>query len=351
MKSLGKYSLGMGDRFVHQGRAQLQAIVEAARQGIAVTPVWNKSNREHMIVGSRPPSLRREADEAVAHFDWKDNYFVDADHIHLGTVDDFIETSDFFTIDVADYTGQPAPEAEIVHFVARMNPYFGNMTVPGLAHPLFISETLVRATAGKFLLAMREAGRIYARIAERKASGFITEVSVDETDRPQTPVEIFIILAMLAEETVPVHTIAPKFTGRFNKGIDYVGNLTTFEREFEEDLCIISFAAIEFSLQPSLKISIHSGSDKFSLYPIINRLLKKHNAGAHVKTAGTRPMSAPMATTSSSIGPRSPGPTWTTAKSSANSSRGRRGRCTPTRSTTNARTGNGWPITAWLTVF
>ena len=146
----------------------------------------------------------------------------------------------------------------------------------------------MRGAAGKFLLAVQEAGRIYRHIEERKGrESFVTEVSVDETDAPQNPVELFLILAMIAEERIPVQTIAPKFTGRFNKGVDYVGDLAQFEKEFDEDLSVIAFAIREFGLADTLKLSVHSGSDKFSIYPIINRLIKKHDAGLHVKTAGT----------------------------------------------------------------
>lgn len=84
-----------------------------------------------------------------------------------------------------------------------------------------------------------------------------------------------------------IQTIAPKFTGRFNKGIDYVGNVNDFIREFEDDICVINFAVKEFSLPPNLKLSIHSGSDKFSLYKPIHNVLMKHDAGLHLKTAGT----------------------------------------------------------------
>jgi hypothetical protein len=92
---------------------------------------------------------------------------------------------------------------------------------------------------------------------------------------------------MIAAEGIPAQTIAPKFTGRFNKGVDYAGDVARFAREFEADLCVLRYAVEEFGLPPSLKLSIHSGSDKFSLYPVIRRLIQKHDAGLHVKTAGT----------------------------------------------------------------
>jgi hypothetical protein len=100
-------------------------------------------------------------------------------------------------------------------------------------------------------------------------------------------VELFFILFMLGTEKIPVQTIAPKFTGRFNKGVDYAGDPLKFAAEFEADLLVISHAINEFNLPENLKMSIHSGSDKFALYPPIRVLLKKHDKGIHLKTAGT----------------------------------------------------------------
>jgi hypothetical protein len=283
-----KYTFGMGDRFAHEGKAQLQAVLKAKQAGIEIFPVWNKSNREHTIVGSRPDDLRAEADEAVSALDWQDAYYVDADHIGLKTVDTFIAASDFYTLDVADFTGKPAEESAIEAFVKGMSAYTGSLSIPGIEQPFETSEETVRAAAKKFLLAVQEAGRIYRHIEEKKGrDNFVTEVSVDETDSPQNRVEMFLILAMIAREKIPVQTIAPKFTGRFNKGVDYVGDIRQFEKEFDQDLSVLAFAVREFGLPDSLKLSVHSGSDKFSLYPIINRLVKKHGAGLHVKTAGT----------------------------------------------------------------
>jgi tagaturonate epimerase len=282
-----KYSLGMGDRFARQGRAQLQAVVQARELGIELTPVWNKSNREHTIVKSEPGSVRREAEAAVAALGWTGAYRVDADHINLTNVDRFLEASDFYTIDVADYTGKAVEGGEIGKFVDDCGKYLGALAVPGLATPLTVDTATVEKAAHKFLGAMQEAGRIYRHIAKRKGDDFIAEVSVDETDEPQTPVELLLILLMLARAKLPCQTIAPKFTGRFNKGVDYVGDLAQFEKEFDEDLCVVRYAIQEFGLPATLKLSVHSGSDKFSLYPVINRLLKKHGMGVHVKTAGT----------------------------------------------------------------
>ena len=283
-----KYTFGTGDRFARQGRAQLQAILNARQAGMDVYPVWNKSNREHLIVKSKPDDVRAEADAAVEALGWTGAYYVDADHIGLKTVDGFISGCDFYTLDVADFTGKPASPEEVAGFVRAVHDYTGSLSIPGIGRPFQIGEETVTAAAGKFLLAIKEAGRIYRHIEEKKGKDhFVTEVSIDETDTPQNPVELFLILAMIAQEGIPVQTVAPKFTGRFNKGVDYVGDLAQFEKEFDEDLSVIAFAIREFGMADTLKLSVHSGSDKFSIYPVINRLIKKHHAGLHVKTAGT----------------------------------------------------------------
>jgi len=110
---------------------------------------------------------------------------------------------------------------------------------------------------------------------------------MDETDSPQTPVELLIILAAIADEKIPIQTIAPKFTGRFNKGVDYVGDVAQFTREFNEDLATIAFAVKTYGLPDNLKLSVHSGSDKFSIYNAIHTAITKFDAGVHLKTAGT----------------------------------------------------------------
>jgi tagaturonate epimerase len=285
---LSKYSMGIGDRFGRQGRAQLRALVEAKALGLDIVPVWNKSNREHLIVHTHPASVRAEADAAVKALGWKGPYHVDADHVGLKTVDNFIDASDFFTLDVADFTGRPAAEAEVQAFVARYGKYAPALKIPGLDRAPSISADAIAGIARKYLLAVKEAGAIYRHIEKAKGrDAFITEVSIDETDTPQTPVELFFILAAVADQGIPAQTIAPKFTGRFNKGVDYVGDVSQFEKEFNEDLCVIAFAIREFGLPANLKLSVHSGSDKFSIYGPIARAIKRHDAGLHLKTAGT----------------------------------------------------------------
>lgn len=285
---LGKFSIGVGDRFSHQGKAQLSAIMKANETGLDINPVWNKSNREHIYVGSAPSDTRKEADDAVKALGFKGHYFVDADHINLTTVEPFVAVSDFFTLDVASFIGKESSRADIDAFIASCEKYIGELQIPGIVAPITVTKELLEGIANKFLAATQQAAEIYNYLAKEKGKGnFITEVSMDEVESPQTPIEMLFILKMLANKGVPAQTIAPKFTGRFNKGVDYVGNLEQFAKEFEEDVLVIDFAVKEFGLPEELKLSVHSGSDKFSIYPIMADVIKKYNKGLHLKTAGT----------------------------------------------------------------
>ena len=286
--TIEKFSFGVGDRFAHQGKAQLAAIIKAAEQGVEIVPVWNKSNREHQTIGSEINSCRAAADAAVTDLGWSKSHYVDADHINLKIVDPFLDNSDFYTIDVADAIGTPADEAEIHAFIDSIPDLIGSLSIPGIPEPLEMTRASIEATAKQYLNAVKLAGEIYRYIASKNGEGnFVTEVSMDETDSPQTPPELLVILAAIAREGIPVQTIAPKFTGRFNKGVDYVGDVAQFEKEFEDDLAVIAFAVEKYGLPANLKLSVHSGSDKFSIYGPIRRALAKTGAGLHIKTAGT----------------------------------------------------------------
>jgi len=288
MKKLGKYSMGLGDRFGHQGHAQLKAIIEAGKKGVEITPVWNKSNREHMIIGTNPQDVRIEADTVTKNAGFKKPYYVDADHINLDTVDKFTGSSDFFTMDVASYIGKRADESEINRFLEAAGKYTGKLEVPGVKKPIKCSMVQLHNIAEIYLFAARKAGEIYRKIENSKGAGnFVTEVSMDEVAKPQTPVELFFILGMLGIEGIPIQTIAPKFSGRFNKGVDYAGDPLKFANEFEEDLMVVTHAIKEFGLPENLKISVHSGSDKFALYHHIGSIIRKYDKGIHLKTAGT----------------------------------------------------------------
>ncbi|MGA3372430.1 MAG: tagaturonate epimerase family protein [Terracidiphilus sp.] len=285
---LGKYSVGIGDRFAHQAKAQLLACTQALAGGVEVIPVWNKSNREHTIIGSEPASTRQAAEAAVQALDWKLPWFCDADHITLQTFGRFLDACDYYTIDVAEFIGQPTPEGEIESFVNRNARLLGRIRLEGASEVFQITPEDLGGVAWKYLTAVRKAGEVYRAIAAVKGEGnFIPEISMDETDSAQSPVELLLILAAIADEDIPLQTIAPKFSGRFNKGVDYIGDETQFEREFALDLAAIAFAVEHFGLPENLKLSVHSGSDKFSIYPAIHSAMRRFDAGVHLKTAGT----------------------------------------------------------------
>lgn len=286
--NIEKFSMGIGDRFGHQGKAQLQAMIAAKKLGVSIVPVWNKSNREHQIIGTSPASVRKEADETVKAMGWTDNYYVDADHINLKNVDGFIEYSNFFTLDVADYIGKQPDDKDLAEFIKANAKFIGSLKIDGIDQTFEITKQTIENVGKTFLFAVKEAGRIYRHIESKKGKdNFITEVSMDESERPQSPLEMLFILSAIAQEGIPAQTIAPKFTGRFNKGVDYVGNVKQFEKEFNEDIAVIQYAVKNFNLPANLKLSVHSGSDKFSIYEPIKNALARFDAGVHIKTAGT----------------------------------------------------------------
>ncbi len=287
MKTISRFSFGVGDRFARQAKPQLRAFQLAADHGVALVPVWNKSNREHNIIGSEPSGTRAAADAAVAALGWINDYHLDADHINLTTVDRFLAPCDFFTLDVADDIGRPAAPADVDAFLQRHPELVGTIAITGIDAPFTLTRDDITRVANKFLLATRKAGAIYRHILAAKGPDFITEVSMDETDSPQTPPELLVILAALADQQIPIQTIAPKFTGRFNKGVDYVGDVVQFEKEFNDDLAVLAHAIKRYGLPATLKLSVHSGSDKFSIYPAIRRAIARTGAGLHIKTAGT----------------------------------------------------------------
>ena len=165
MLRLEKYSIGVGDRFAHQAKAQLQACILAGEAGVDVIPVWNKSNREHTIIGSDPCSVREAADAAVRQLGWTKPHHVDADHINLETVDRYLTACDFFTIDVAAFIGKHPEAGETSRFLAR--------------HSELATGSAADRTVEKYLAAVREAGRIYRHIASARGEGDIYHGSVD----------------------------------------------------------------------------------------------------------------------------------------------------------------------------
>ncbi len=290
MKKLSKYSIGMGDRFERSKSAQLKAVEQAWQEGIEVAPVWNKSHREHLTVNSFPVETARSVAQTIKDRNWQHDYFLDADHIRSANVTAFLPHCNFFTVDVANSIGIPATNDTVKRMMeqAYLHQLDGAHHIRGVDEPLIISQNEIEKLSGKYLLAIEEVGRTWRLIREkRKADDFVLEVSMDETSSAMNSLEFTFLLFLLAQEGVPVQTIAPKFTGRFNKGVDYSGDVKAFEKQFGEFLAIIRYAVHHWKLPANLKLSIHTGSDKFRLYPVMNRCIKQYNTGLHLKTAGT----------------------------------------------------------------
>ncbi|MFX1419803.1 MAG: tagaturonate epimerase family protein [Promethearchaeota archaeon] len=285
---LKRYSIGTGDRFGCQSKAQLKALIKAKEKGVDIDIVWNKSHREHLITKTKPQDVLEGAQNAVRELNWDGNYYVDADHIGFNNVDLFIDSCNFFTIDVAEFIGKNPVNNDIQDFLQRYQKYLGKINIPYIKKNFKISKEFLEITAQKYLLAIKEARKIYNKIKKKKGNdNSVIEISIDESNVPQTPIEMFFILGAIAEEKIPIQTIAPKFYGKFNKGIDYKGNIKKFTKQFEAMLAIIQYAKEQFSLYDNLKLSIHSGSDKFSLYNDIKKCMKKFDVGIHLKTSGT----------------------------------------------------------------
>ncbi len=161
-------------------------------------------------------------------------YFVDADHINFNTVDPFLPVSNFFTIDVAEFIGRSAPKQEEEKFLAFFKDYASELKIPGIERKIQVSKTHLRELLNNFLLAAKNAGEVYSYIQSKIKKEVHIEVSIDEVEHPQSPVGLFFILAALAYYKVPVNTIAPKFTGSFNKGVDYNGDIVRFEKNLKK---------------------------------------------------------------------------------------------------------------------
>ena len=151
-------------------------------------------------MGTQPHTLREEADSAINASDYNGSYYLDADHITLDTVDSFVDSHNFFTLDISEHIGREDDSEAIDSFVKSLEPHLGKIELPGIDEPVELTEEVAHSTAKNFLYAIRQARVTYDLIAERKgADNFVTEVSVDETDKPQTPDMLFVILAAIAQ--------------------------------------------------------------------------------------------------------------------------------------------------------
>ena len=286
-----KSSFGFGDRI---GAATPGHV--AAVRGTGIAPIFaQQSVRENTRIGRTPQQVMDDAMWGLFETGWQNPWGADADHVK--TVDDlpaFVDAGyTFFTIDPSDHVDNAAQtdSREALRAKVASLPWerlgsdyhtiYTNYrrTSPQLDNSAlhFDEEILLRALA-KYGWAIAHTLTINDALASLMAGrAYDLEMSVDETDTPTSVHEHFYIANELINQGVPVVSLAPRFVGKFQKGVDYIGDTTQFEHELVKHVAILRY----FN---HYKLSIHTGSDKFSIYPII---AKHAGRRVHVKTAGT----------------------------------------------------------------
>jgi hypothetical protein len=281
-----KKSFGFGDRLGLATPGHMDAV-----RGSGFTPIFaQQSIRELARTGREPDEVMDAAVKAVESEKWSGEWGADADH--LQTRDDVKRMAaagfTFFTIDPSEYVNNDAGVLSADLLAERMSQmkaeeafdrYFGEDIEldNGSAVGFHDKQALQRAII-KYGAALDYTRQMYAWIEEAVGElPFEVEMSVDETDTPTSPLEHLYIGLELKRMRVKVVSLAPRFVGDFEKGIDYKGDLSLFERDYAQHVAIARYCG-------PYKLSIHSGSDKFSIYPIIGRLSGEL---LHVKTAGT----------------------------------------------------------------
>ena len=253
-------------------------------EGGGILPVFaQQSVRENARTGRTPQQVVDDARRAVEAAGWDGPWGADADH--LKSVDDlapFVAAGyTFYTVDPGAFVDNAADAEPLPALRGKVQPgewdemaalYLGPAAI---SFAQFDEETLLRALV-KYGRAITHTASMYRRLAEMKEC-FDFEVSVDETDSPTSPLEHYFIASELVRRGVRFTSLAPRFIGRFEKGVDYIGDLAALDAEMAKHAAVTAHFG-------SYKLSLHSGSDKFSVYPL---LVRHWGELIHVKTAGT----------------------------------------------------------------
>lgn len=286
-----KISAGMGDRL---GLATPGHV--AAVRGSGIAPIFaQQSVRENTRTGRKPQEVIDDAMWGVFQMGWREPWGADADHLKLPEyLDEFSAAGyTFFTVDPGDHVDQSADDAglEALRLKAEELPWdqlktdarsllrsFSHKDIVVEGFPIQFDETVLLRAAVKYGRAVAHAVRMYRRLSEiQNGAPFDFEVSVDETATPTSIAEHYFIAHELKRLGVEWVSLAPRFVGRFEKGVDYIGDLAEFDRSMKQHAAVMRAFG-------GYKISLHSGSDKFSVYPIA----AKYTHGlVHLKTAGT----------------------------------------------------------------
>ncbi len=290
-----KTSFGFGDRMGSATPGHIQAL-RAADAGGQIAPIFaQQSVRENRRTGRTPQQVLDDALWGVFQEGWHSAWGADADHVkEVADLAPFVAAGyTFYTIDPSDHVDNAA-QTDSLDTLRRKTEALpwavlqsDDEAVRGryCTHPIILDgltltydETILRRALAKYGRALAHAVTIAQALTQQIGlKRYDLEMSVDETDTPTSVHEHFFIVNELTRCGVPVISVAPRFVGKFQKGVDYIGDGAEFEQELSRHVAIMHHFG-------SYKLSIHTGSDKFSLYPTIARHTKNR---VHVKTAGT----------------------------------------------------------------
>ena len=290
-------SAGFGDRLglATPGHVRaLQQVLNSSGAGTTILPLFaQQSIREMTRTGRTPTQVLDDATWGAFEAGWRGPVGADADHLKNETdIDNCVAAGySFYTFDPGAYVYNEADAASVAEIHRKVSGlpwqflesltedlhtrYSGRTVDTGEGRIELTPEAILRAAA-KYGGAVAQVVRQYRHLAD-KGVPFEVEVSVDETETPTTPAEHFYIASELKRLGVKWISLAPRFIGRFEKGVEYIGDLT----QLRSDLAV--HAAIARTLGP-YKVSLHSGSDKFQVYPLITEATRGQ---VHLKTAGT----------------------------------------------------------------
>ena len=284
-------SFGFGDRLGLATPGHVRALREA---GAGVAPIFaQQSIREMERTRRTPGQVLTDACWGVFMEGWRDGFGADADHLKTtGDVDACLAAGyTFFTFDPGahvDPSADSRPAAEISAALDalpwdrlddrrdRMWQRYRGRALELDREALAYDEDGIARAAVKYGRAVAHVAALYRHLRARNR-GVEVEISVDETDTPTTPVQHVYVATELRRLGVEWVSLAPRFVGRFEKGVDYIGDPAAFDAD------VAVHAAIARRLGP-YKLSLHSGSDKLSVYGAFGR---RAGTLAHIKTAGT----------------------------------------------------------------
>ena len=279
-------SIGCGDRLGLATPGHALAV-----RGSGMFPVFaQQSIREMERTGRTPQDVMDDATWGVFRANYRAGFGCDADHLKSAEAVDACIAAGFigFTLDPGGHVDNAAhtDSADALRAKFAALPWDALETAPerlkaryaGASPAGEITEEAALRAACKYGAALAHVAHMARHIAGRmQGRAYDLEISVDETETPTSPMEHYFIASELARLGVTFEGLAPRLVGRFEKGVDYIGDLAAFEAEFAVH------ARLARALGP-YKLSIHSGSDKFSIYPIVARHCGEY---VHLKTAGT----------------------------------------------------------------